>query len=201
MRPRTIMELTSNASQMLAELIKVRDLKGSPDKIVSGMVAAEWRRYVKGQRGAEPIFEGQIVLDVGGRLSEVLKVTKTSAKIRCLQESPPGWETPCEHIVPLDSLRPRADINERERAQRRQEYDRDAITMNLHSIAASVSYALETLGEQGPSLRPETTPSNIYPAYVRPSGAHEVTDYGGGPDGEEYVRCPGCGKKAIIRSW
>jgi RNase P subunit RPR2 len=27
------------------------------------------------------------------------------------------------------------------------------------------------------------------------------TDYGGGPDGEEWVVCPSCGKKAIIRSW
>ena len=27
------------------------------------------------------------------------------------------------------------------------------------------------------------------------------TDYGGGPDGEEWVNCPNCGKKAIIRSW
>jgi len=26
-------------------------------------------------------------------------------------------------------------------------------------------------------------------------------DYSGGPDGEEYVTCPSCGKKAIIRSW
>ncbi len=26
------------------------------------------------------------------------------------------------------------------------------------------------------------------------------TDYSGGPDGEEWVRCP-CGKKAIISSW
>ena len=27
------------------------------------------------------------------------------------------------------------------------------------------------------------------------------TDYGGGPDGEEWVDCPNCDKKAIIRSW
>lgn len=27
------------------------------------------------------------------------------------------------------------------------------------------------------------------------------TDYGGGPDGEEYVVCPSCNKRAIIRSW
>lgn len=26
-------------------------------------------------------------------------------------------------------------------------------------------------------------------------------DYGGGPDGEEWVDCPNCNKKAIIRSW
>jgi predicted RNA-binding Zn-ribbon protein involved in translation (DUF1610 family) len=26
-------------------------------------------------------------------------------------------------------------------------------------------------------------------------------DYSGGPDGEEWVNCPNCGKKAIIRSW
>ena len=35
---------------------------------------------------------------------------------------------------------------------------------------------------------------------------HEVksysgTDYSGGPDGMEWVDCPNCGKKAIIRSW
>jgi len=27
------------------------------------------------------------------------------------------------------------------------------------------------------------------------------TDYGGGPDGETWVDCPQCGKKAIISSW
>lgn len=27
------------------------------------------------------------------------------------------------------------------------------------------------------------------------------TDYGGGPDGEEWVNCPNCGQKAIIKSW
>lgn len=27
------------------------------------------------------------------------------------------------------------------------------------------------------------------------------TDYGGGPDGCEWVDCPSCGNKAIIRSW
>lgn len=27
------------------------------------------------------------------------------------------------------------------------------------------------------------------------------TDYGGGPDGCEWVDCPQCGKQAIIRSW
>ncbi len=27
------------------------------------------------------------------------------------------------------------------------------------------------------------------------------TDYSGGADGEEWVDCPKCGKKAIIRSW
>lgn len=35
---------------------------------------------------------------------------------------------------------------------------------------------------------------------------HEVksysgTDYGGGPDGQEWVDCPNCGGRAIIRSW
>jgi hypothetical protein len=35
---------------------------------------------------------------------------------------------------------------------------------------------------------------------------HEVkavhgTDYGGGPDGQEWVDCPNCGKRAVIRSW
>lgn len=27
------------------------------------------------------------------------------------------------------------------------------------------------------------------------------TDYGGGPDGREWVDCPNCGRRAIIRSW
>lgn len=27
------------------------------------------------------------------------------------------------------------------------------------------------------------------------------TDYTGGPDGEEWVDCPKCQKRAIIRSW
>lgn len=26
-------------------------------------------------------------------------------------------------------------------------------------------------------------------------------DYSGGPDGEEYINCPNCRKRAIIRSW
>lgn len=26
-------------------------------------------------------------------------------------------------------------------------------------------------------------------------------DWSGGPDGEEWVDCPNCNKKAIIRSW
>lgn len=26
-------------------------------------------------------------------------------------------------------------------------------------------------------------------------------DYGGGPDGQEWVDCPNCKKKAIIRAW
>ena len=27
------------------------------------------------------------------------------------------------------------------------------------------------------------------------------TDYGGGPDGEEWIVCPRCNKKVILRSW
>ena len=27
------------------------------------------------------------------------------------------------------------------------------------------------------------------------------TDWSGGPDGEDYVMCPKCGKKIILRSW
>lgn len=27
------------------------------------------------------------------------------------------------------------------------------------------------------------------------------TDYGGGSDGMEYLFCPNCGEKAVIRSW
>lgn len=31
--------------------------------------------------------------------------------------------------------------------------------------------------------------------------SRKVSDYGGGSDGMEWVDCPNCGKKAIIRSW
>lgn len=27
------------------------------------------------------------------------------------------------------------------------------------------------------------------------------TDYGGGPDGEEWINCPNCRKRVTIRSW
>lgn len=27
------------------------------------------------------------------------------------------------------------------------------------------------------------------------------TDYGGGPSGEEWIDCPRCSKKVILRSW
>jgi predicted RNA-binding Zn-ribbon protein involved in translation (DUF1610 family) len=30
--------------------------------------------------------------------------------------------------------------------------------------------------------------------------ARHGTDIGGGPDGEEWIDCPSCGKKVIIRS-
>ncbi len=26
-------------------------------------------------------------------------------------------------------------------------------------------------------------------------------DYGGGPDGHKYIRCPNCSKKIILESW
>jgi len=26
-------------------------------------------------------------------------------------------------------------------------------------------------------------------------------DYSGGPDGEEYIRCPDCKQKIVLRSW
>lgn len=31
--------------------------------------------------------------------------------------------------------------------------------------------------------------------------SYSGTDYGGGPDGMEWVDCPKCGKRAVIRSW
>ena len=36
-----------------------------------------------------------------------------------------------------------------------------------------------------------------------PNEVKEVhgTDYGGGPDGMEWVDCPNCTKRAVIRSW
>ena len=27
------------------------------------------------------------------------------------------------------------------------------------------------------------------------------TDYSGGPDGEEWIDCPNCNKKVILKSW
>ena len=27
------------------------------------------------------------------------------------------------------------------------------------------------------------------------------TDYGGGPDGQEWIICPNCNKQVIIRAW
>ena len=27
------------------------------------------------------------------------------------------------------------------------------------------------------------------------------TDYSGGPDGEDYIMCPRCGNKVVLRSW
>jgi hypothetical protein len=30
---------------------------------------------------------------------------------------------------------------------------------------------------------------------------YDGTDIGGGPDGCEWVDCPGCGKRIVIRSW
>ncbi len=27
------------------------------------------------------------------------------------------------------------------------------------------------------------------------------TDYGGGPDGKEWIGCPQCGKEVILKSW
>jgi hypothetical protein len=27
------------------------------------------------------------------------------------------------------------------------------------------------------------------------------TDYSGGPDGQEWINCPGCFKKIVLRSW
>lgn len=31
--------------------------------------------------------------------------------------------------------------------------------------------------------------------------SYHGTDYGGGPDGQEWVVCAGCGGRAIIKSW
>lgn len=31
--------------------------------------------------------------------------------------------------------------------------------------------------------------------------SYHGTDYGGGPDGQEWVDCPNCGGRAVIRSW
>ena len=31
--------------------------------------------------------------------------------------------------------------------------------------------------------------------------SYHGTDIGGGPDGQEWIDCPNCTKKAIIRSW
>jgi ribosomal protein S27AE len=39
----------------------------------------------------------------------------------------------------------------------------------------------------------EYTPQDIH--------RRDGTDYGGGPDGEEWIVCPECGKKVILKSW
>lgn len=31
--------------------------------------------------------------------------------------------------------------------------------------------------------------------------SYHGTDYSGGPDGQEWVDCPNCGGRAVIRSW
>jgi hypothetical protein len=31
--------------------------------------------------------------------------------------------------------------------------------------------------------------------------SYHGTDYGGGPDGREWVVCPGCGKDITLRTW
>jgi len=39
-------------------------------------------------------------------------------------------------------------------------------------------------------------------AYV-PNEVREIhrTDYGGGPDGKEFIICPSCGKEITVRAW
>lgn len=31
--------------------------------------------------------------------------------------------------------------------------------------------------------------------------SHHGTDISGGPDGSEWINCPGCGKRIVLRSW
>lgn len=58
----------------------------------------------------------------------------------------------------------------------------------------------------------EIDPRYIHKASCRDCGAileyvkkdvksYSGTDYGGGPDGMDWVDCPKCGGKAVIRSW
>ena len=37
--------------------------------------------------------------------------------------------------------------------------------------------------------------------YPREVKTESGTDYGGGPDGMEWVDCPECADRAVIRSW
>lgn len=61
-------------------------------------------------------------------------------------------------------------------------------------------------------VNPQPDPSVVKQVVCRSCGVkleyvpHEVKrrdgkDYRGGADGEEWVDCPNCGSKAIIRSW
>lgn len=62
---------------------------------------------------------------------------------------------------------------------------------------------VEILGEDEKAYKYITCKNCAAKLRYTPSEVKEShgTDYGGGPDGDEWIDCPRCGKQVIIRSW
>lgn len=53
-----------------------------------------------------------------------------------------------------------------------------------------------------PKEKQTECPCGAVIAYIQDDvQSHHGTDYGGGPDGCEWITCPNCGKKKVLRSW